>query len=131
MPLPVRMERTSPRGISRSAPRRRRSLRRRGRSSRRLAAIPAARRASDRASRTLGSWGSPQRCFTVAYKRYLPCSRLSMDDQTPPRDDDPSEMTDFEKNATSEHLEQPEQEPKSPDPNRLRGRDPGSSENYS
>ena len=28
-----------------------------------------------------------------------------MDDQ-PPRDDDPSDMTDFEKNATSEELEQ-------------------------
>ena len=43
-----------------------------------------------------------------------------MDNQTPPRDDDPSEMTDFEKNTTFEELEQPEQEPKSPDPNRIR-----------
>jgi hypothetical protein len=36
---------------------------------------------------------------------------LSMDSQTPPRDDDPSDMTDFEKNATSEELVQLEQEP--------------------
>ena len=27
-------------------------------------------------------------------------------DNQPPRDDDPSDMTDFEKNATSEELEQ-------------------------
>lgn len=43
-----------------------------------------------------------------------------MDNQTPPRDDDPSEMTDFEKNTTFEELERLEQEPKSPpDPNRI------------
>ena len=45
---------------------------------------------------------------------------MSMDNQTPPRDDDPSEMTDFEKNTTFEELEQLEQEPKTPDPDRIR-----------
>ena len=43
-----------------------------------------------------------------------------MDSQTPPRDDDPSDMTDFEKNTTSEEREQFEQEPQTPDPNRVR-----------
>jgi hypothetical protein len=43
-----------------------------------------------------------------------------MDKQTPPRDDDPSEMTDFEKNATFEELEQLEQDPPRPDPNPIR-----------
>ena len=43
-----------------------------------------------------------------------------MDNQTPPRDDDPSEMTDFEKNTTFEEREQLEQESPAPDPNRLR-----------
>jgi hypothetical protein len=43
-----------------------------------------------------------------------------MDNQTPPRDDDPSEMTDFEKNTTFEEREQLEQEPAVPDLNRLR-----------
>jgi hypothetical protein len=38
--------------------------------------------------------------------------------QTPPRDDDPSGMTDFEKNTASEELEQLEQEPQTPDKNR-------------
>ena len=42
-----------------------------------------------------------------------------MDNQTPPRDDDPSEMTDFEKNTTFEELEQLEQD-QVPDPNRIR-----------
>ena len=40
--------------------------------------------------------------------------------QTPPRDDDPSGMTDFEKNTASEELEQLEQEPQTPDRNRFR-----------
>jgi len=45
-----------------------------------------------------------------------------MDNQTPPRDDDPSEMTDFEKNTTSEELQQLEQDqdPEEPDADRLR-----------
>jgi len=43
-----------------------------------------------------------------------------MDNQTPPRDDDPSDMTDFEKNTTSEELQQLEQNPKAPDANRIR-----------
>ncbi len=43
-----------------------------------------------------------------------------MDNQTPPRDDDPSDMTDFEKNTTSEELEKPEPDRKPPDPNRIR-----------
>jgi len=43
-----------------------------------------------------------------------------MDNQTPPRDDDPSEMTDFEKNTTFEELQQLEQEPQAPDPNPIR-----------
>ena len=43
-----------------------------------------------------------------------------MDNQTPPRDDDPSDMTDFEKNTTSEELQQLEQDPKAPDANRIR-----------
>lgn len=52
-------------------------------------------------------------------KRYLPCSRLSMDNQMPPRDEDPSEMTDFEKNTTFEELERLEQDSKPPDLNRI------------
>ena len=40
-----------------------------------------------------------------------------MDDQEPPRDSDPSEMTDFEKNATLEELELIVPEP---DPHRTR-----------
>ncbi len=40
-----------------------------------------------------------------------------MDNQEPPRDSDPSEMTDFEKNATLEELELIVPEP---DPNRTR-----------
>jgi hypothetical protein len=43
-----------------------------------------------------------------------------MDNETPPRDDDPSEMTDFEKNATFEEREQFEQDPPRPDSNRIR-----------
>ena len=43
-----------------------------------------------------------------------------MDSQTPPRDDDPSDMTDFEKNITSEEREQLEQDPPTRDPNRHR-----------
>ena len=46
--------------------------------------------------------------------------RLTMDNQTPPRDDDPSEMTDFEKNTTFEELRQLEQDPQGPDLNRIR-----------
>ena len=42
-----------------------------------------------------------------------------MDNQTPPRDDDPSEMTDFEKNTTFEELERLEQDSKPPDSNRI------------
>jgi hypothetical protein len=45
---------------------------------------------------------------------------MSMDKQTPPRDDDPSEMTDFEKNTTSEELQQFEQDSVAPDANRIR-----------
>jgi len=41
-----------------------------------------------------------------------------MDDQTP-RDDDPSGMTDFEKNTASEEREQLEQESLTPDQNRF------------
>ena len=44
--------------------------------------------------------------------------RPSMDNQTP-RDDDPSEMTDFEKNATFEEREQFEQDPPMRDRNRF------------
>ena len=43
-----------------------------------------------------------------------------MDNQTPPRDDDPSDMTDFEKNTTSEELQQLDQDPEAPDANRIR-----------
>ena len=49
-----------------------------------------------------------------------------MDNQTPPRDDDPSGMTDFEKNVASEELEQLEREPDAPVSNRItpeRGRE--------
>lgn len=42
-----------------------------------------------------------------------------MDNQTPPRDDDPADMTDFEKNTTFEELQQLEQDPETPDPNRI------------
>lgn len=42
-----------------------------------------------------------------------------MESQTLPRDDDPSGMTDFEKNATSEELERLEQEPDVPVSNRF------------
>lgn len=45
---------------------------------------------------------------------------LRMDNQTPPRDDDPSEMTDFEKNTTFEELQQLEQDLQAPDANRIR-----------
>ena len=45
-----------------------------------------------------------------------------MDNQTPPRDDDPSGMTDFEKNTASEEREQLEQEPDARDLNRIRSR---------
>jgi len=41
-----------------------------------------------------------------------------MDNETPARDDDPSEMTDFEKNATIEEREHFEQDPPQPDPSR-------------
>jgi hypothetical protein len=41
-----------------------------------------------------------------------------MDNQTP-RDDDPSDMTDFEKNATFEEREQFEQDPPMRDRNRF------------
>jgi hypothetical protein len=43
-----------------------------------------------------------------------------MDKQTPPRDDDPSEMTDFEKNATFEELERIEQDVPRRDSNPIR-----------
>jgi hypothetical protein len=43
-----------------------------------------------------------------------------MDNQTPPRDDDPSGMTDFEKNIASEEREQLEQKSQTPDQNRYR-----------
>ena len=43
-----------------------------------------------------------------------------MDNQTPPRDDDPSDMTDFEKNTTSEELQQFEQDLEAPDSDRFR-----------
>jgi hypothetical protein len=43
-----------------------------------------------------------------------------MDDQTAPRDDDPADMTDFEKNTTFEELQQLEQDPEPRDPNRVR-----------
>jgi len=43
-----------------------------------------------------------------------------MDNQTPPRDDDPSDMTDFEKNTTFEELQQLEQDPEQPEPDRIR-----------
>ena len=60
-------------------------------------------------------------------KRHPACCHLSMDDQ-PPRDDDPSDMTDFEKNATSEELEQlVEQEASVPSADRIkpeRGQEP-------
>src|SRR5262245_51700559 len=36
--------------------------------------------------------------------RHSACVRRSMENQDPPRDSDPSEMTDFEKNATQEEL---------------------------
>ena len=52
--------------------------------------------------------------------RHLACSHLSMDNQRPPRDDDPAEMTDFEKNTTFEELQQLEQDPKVADSNRIR-----------
>ena len=55
-------------------------------------------------------------------KRYLACSLLRMDNQTPPRDDDPSGMTDFEKNTASEEREQLEQEPEARDSHRIRSR---------
>lgn len=57
---------------------------------------------------------------SVREKRYLHCFRMSMDNQTPPRDDDPSDMTDFEKNATSEELQQLAEDRTAPDPNRIR-----------
>ena len=41
-----------------------------------------------------------------------------MQSQDPPRDSDPSDMTDFEKNATTEELEQ--LLPREPDPSRRR-----------
>ena len=43
-----------------------------------------------------------------------------MNNQTPPRDDDPSDMTDFEKNTTLEEREQFEQETQTPYSNRFR-----------
>jgi hypothetical protein len=43
-----------------------------------------------------------------------------MDNRTPPRDDDPSGMTDFEKNATFEELEQFEQDSETSDSDRFR-----------
>jgi hypothetical protein len=39
-----------------------------------------------------------------------------MDNQTPPTDDNPSDMTDFEKNTASEERE----ETQTPDPNQIR-----------
>lgn len=65
--------------------------------------------------RGIRKWRGPS-----LWKRYLPCSRLSMDNETLPRDDDPSEMTDFEKNTTLEEREQFEQDPPRPDQNRIR-----------
>ena len=41
-------------------------------------------------------------------------------DNQPPRDDDPSDMTDFEKNATSEELGQLEQDAEAPIADRIR-----------
>ena len=52
-------------------------------------------------------------------KRHLACCLLTMDSQ-PRRDDDPSDMTDFEKNATSEELEQLEQDAEAPVADRIR-----------
>ncbi len=49
-----------------------------------------------------------------APSRHLACFCVSMN-LTPPRDDDPSGMTDFEKNTASEELEQLEQEPEEPE----------------
>ena len=43
-----------------------------------------------------------------------------MENQSPPRDDNPSEMTDFEKNTTFGELEQFEEDRKAPDANRMR-----------
>ena len=40
-------------------------------------------------------------------------------DQKPPRDDDPSDMTDFEKNTASEEREQFEEDPDTSDSNRF------------
>ena len=42
-----------------------------------------------------------------------------MDNQTPPRDDDPSDMTDFEKNVASEERDQLEDEPEPPGKSRF------------
>ena len=42
-----------------------------------------------------------------------------MDNQTPPRDDDPSDMTDFEKNTASEELQRLEQDSEVSDLNRI------------
>ena len=52
-------------------------------------------------------------------KRHRACCHLSMNNQ-PPRDDDPSDMTDFEKNATSEELGQLEQDAEAPIEDRMR-----------
>ena len=58
---------------------------------------------------------------SASAQRYLACSRLGMENQSPPRDDNPSEMTDFEKNTTFGELEQFEEEDrKAPDANRMR-----------
>jgi len=43
-----------------------------------------------------------------------------MDNQTLPRDDDPSDMTDFEKNTTFEERQRLEQDPPTRDSNRFR-----------
>ena len=42
-----------------------------------------------------------------------------MDNQTPPRDDDPSDMTDFEKNVASEERDQLEDQPEPPGKSRF------------
>lgn len=42
-----------------------------------------------------------------------------MDNQTPPRDDDPSDMTDFEKNVASEERDQLEDQPEPSDKSRF------------
>ena len=77
------------------------------------------RLSSDQGQSSLHSYGRIGKACRQGKKRYLACSRLSMN-QTPPRDDDPSNMTDFEKNVTFEALEQLEQDSETSDSNRIR-----------